>query len=279
MPFVPGDEVGELSVARPVRLHNQMPIATFFWAEDGGPIRTIIDGRKTRPTGTLPLIKAGFRSMPWDSTWEELAMQMADISSRVDYALAQPHRIEISVQGNRGKPLIYFPDLLLRTHRSFLQELQSGSPFSSVCAVPSTQVVSAYELETIVIEIKADFDPRDDDPVYQRKLKIAKELYLRRGFHFFEIRATKHLKAEFSKVARLMDWRKLATADIHDELACLGAFNGARVTSRARLERALGGGQYGRAKLNALHYRQFVSIDLTEGILPSSNVWLLGNAA
>ncbi|MGR9470607.1 hypothetical protein [Rhizobium leguminosarum] len=259
---------------RPTRFHNRAPIATVFWAHDGGPIRTIIDGRKTRPTGLFPSIKAGFRSMPWDSLLEEQVMQLADISSRIGYLLAQPHRIEIQVRNNRGKPLTYFPDLLLRAHRSVVKELHAGKAFCDIAAVPHASPLSDYELETVIVEVKADVDPRDGDDNYRDKLKFAKQVYGRRGFHFFELRASKHLKPSFVRLARLMDWRKNVALDIHDEEACLDAFAGSSKTQRWRVEDALGGGSMGRVKLNGLHYRGFVSIDLRMGQVDEADVWL-----
>ncbi|ANM04625.1 hypothetical protein AMC78_CH02538 [Rhizobium phaseoli] len=259
---------------RLTRFRNLAPIATVFWAQNGGPIRTIIDGRKTRPTGLFPSIKAGFRSMPWDSLLEQQVMQLADISSRVGYLLAQPHRIEIHVRKNRGKPLTYFPDLLLRVHPSVVSELSAGKAFCDIAVVPHASPLSDYELETIIIEVKADVDSRDDDDKYQDKLKFAKEVYSRRGFHFFELRASKHLKPGTLRLARLMDWRKNVTLDIHDERACLDVFGGFSKTQRWRLEHALGGGNLGRVKLNGLHYRGFVSIDLRMGQVDEADVWL-----
>lgn len=275
--FGPDEFGGDVTIPSPRRLHNQPPIAVVYWAEDGGPVRTILDGRKSRPTGTFPSIKAGFRSMPWDSFLEEQVMQMADISSRVSYVLAQPHRIEIMVRKNRGKPLVYFPDLLLLVHPSFLADLLNGMTFSDAAAVPFAQPLAEHELVTLIVEVKADVDPRDGEEGYQDKLDFAKEVYSRRGFHFFELRESAHLKPWFVRLARLMDFRKKVVINDHDEDVCLEVFNGGTKSVRWRLEEALGSGPLGRAKLHGLHYRQFVSIDFTRGIIADAPVWLRTN--
>ncbi|MGG6895870.1 hypothetical protein [Rhizobium sp. BR 315] len=261
--------------ASSVPVIHSRPIASVFWAENGGPIRTIIDGRKTRPTGFFRSIKGGSRSMPWDSFLEERTMQLADLSSRVHYLLAQPHRIEVAVRGNRGRPLVYFPDLLLRTETSFARDLDAGMSFVDGAAVPTSRQVPDQELETVIIEVKADVDPRDEDERYQTKLEFVKEVYRRRGFRFFVIRDSKHLRSAFIRTVRLIDWRKSVVIDFWDEQRCLDVFGGGSVAARWQLERALGGGILGRAKLHGLHYRGFVSVDLRSGVVDDAPVYLL----
>ncbi|MFP3546914.1 hypothetical protein SB748_26120 [Rhizobium sp. SIMBA_035] len=202
-------------------------------------------------------------------------MQLADLSSRVHYVLAQPHRMEIKVRGNRGRDLIYFPDLMLRTDPSFVGDLRSGARFIDAVAAPTSHRLPKREWETVIIEIKADVDPRDEDEAYRAKLEFAKEVYSRKGFHFFEIRASAHLMSSFARTARLMDWRKNVAIDEFDFLACRSAFSTGLVSTRGVLERALGGGAHGRVKLHGLHYRQLVSVDLHRGLDSAAAVYLM----
>ncbi len=239
------------------------PIATLYWAEDGGPVRTILDGAKTRPTGFTPMIKGGFRTMPWDSFWEERAMQLADISSRVHYLLAQPHRLEIGVRGNRGRKLIYFPDILMKVDPSFVEDLKAGVRFIDAIRTPTSVRLPQSDWEILIIEIKADVDSRDNKVSYRQKLELADEVYARRGWHFMELRESAHFKSKFLKTARLWDSRKQVALDELDLEMCRRAFNGGATTTLGRLEHALGGGQIGRAKALGLHYRQVISIDLS----------------
>lgn len=251
------------------------PIATLYWASDLGPIRTIIDGKRTRPTGFIPSIKGGFRCMPWESQWEERAIQLADISSRVHVLLAQPHRLEIRVRGNRGRPLTYFPDLLLKVDPGFVEELRAGVRFIDAIRAPTSERLPEREWETLILEIKADLDPRDDKLEYRQKLEFANEVYERRGWHFFEIRESIHLKSPFLKTARILDWRKMVAIDEVDRQACRSAFASGPVITLRRLEGALGGGSFGRVKAIGLHYRQIVSIDLRDGLTDAATVYLV----
>ncbi|MBY3568955.1 Tn7 transposase TnsA N-terminal domain-containing protein [Rhizobium laguerreae] len=254
---------------------RQQPIAELFWAADFGPVRTIIDGAKTRPTGFIPTVKGGFRTMPWDSQLEERAMQLADISSRVYFLLAQPHRMEIKVRGNRGSPLTYFPDLLVKVDPSLVEDLLSGARFIDAIRTPAADRLPPREWETVILEIKADVDPRDGKPRYREKLEFAKEVYQRRGWHFLELRESAHLKSKFVKTARFLDWRKQVALDEFDLQTCRAAFAGGSVTTLEHLERSLGGGNFGRVKAFGLHYRQIISIDLSGGIAEGATVYLM----
>jgi len=270
------EDLDEEVVPAPLEVRrNFMPIAEIYWAKDGGPIRTIIDGAKRVPSGFLPVIKSGFRAMPWDSALEEQVMQMADICSRVHYQLAQPHRLEIRVRGNKGHPLKYFPDVLMKVDPSFLDDLLNEVRFADAVKVPARERLRNQEWETIIIEVKADVDSRDGDERYRTKLEFAKEVYRRRGWHFFEIRESAHLRSPFVKTARFMDWRKRVAIGEVDFQACRAAFGAKGATTLGRLEDALGGGNNGRVKAIGLHYRQIVSIDLRNGLTRDAVVYLV----
>ncbi|MBB5255993.1 hypothetical protein [Rhizobium leguminosarum] len=266
-------------VPQDVRPNTLDVVAKLFWAENGGPIRTIIDGRKTRPTGTFHAIKGGARAMPWESKLERTAMCLADFSTRVHYLLAQPHRLEISVRGNRGRPLIYFPDLLLQVHPSFVEDLRRGMPFSQAACKAANRDVPPHRLQNLLLEIKADKDPRDDDPAYQHKLRLAQELYHRRGFAFFTIRQSVHLDKQFTAIARRGDLHKYSTLDECDFATCLAHFGERNTVPLASLQQAFGDGPSAQAKVVALHYRRFISIDLTAGPNSGSPVHLIDQGA
>ncbi|MGO6924805.1 hypothetical protein ACCS55_09120 [Rhizobium ruizarguesonis] len=249
-------------------------IARILTAADGGPVRRIIDGRHTRPTGTFPSMKSGI-TMPWESRLERVAFQMADVSSRVDTWLAQPHRLEIMVRG-RGAPLYYFPDMMLQVLPSFASDLARGMPFCEAAARPLMQRASRRQrLQTIIIEIKEDVDPRDGDENYRQKLVLAQEIYRRRGFKYFEFRRKKHFTYKVSETFRRLNFDKWVAIDAYDEHLCLEFFKNRSPKQYWRVARALGGGPFGRAKLHALHARGFVSIDLNAGLKGNSAVWLL----
>ncbi|MBB4067240.1 hypothetical protein [Gellertiella hungarica] len=254
---------GEAETCRAEPPVGRHAVARMYWAEHGGPIRTIIDGRKTRPTGTFRSMKGGGRSMPWDSKHERTAMRLADLSSRVQFLLAQPHRLEILVRGNGGRPLIYFPDLLLKVHPSFLHDLQSGMPYAEAALMPCAANIRPHHLKTLIVEVKADADSRDTDPKYARKLELAKEVYSRRGFSFVTVRESQHLPKRPSLVARYADLHKFVVLDARDYQSCLTCFGGRHTQTEEALIAALGGGPSGYARLIALHYRRFVSIEFS----------------
>jgi len=249
-------------------------IARICWASDGGPVRRIINGRHTKPTGTFPSIKSGM-TLPWESPLEREAFQIADASSRVDSWLSQPHRLEMMVRG-RGAPLLYFPDMMLKARASFVIDLQKGMSFSEAAATPLTARPSKFEpLLTVIIEIKENVDPRDDDAAYRQKLSLAKDVYRLNGFKFFELRRKKHFKQGVIETVRRVNFDKWVAIDAYDEHLCQGVFKKVGPKQYWRVAKALGGGPFGRAKLHALHSRGFVSIDLNSGLDGNTNVWIL----
>jgi hypothetical protein len=248
-------------------------VAIIRWSSDGGPVRRIINGRHTKPTGTFPSIKSGI-TMPWESRLERVAFQMADASSRVDTWIAQPHRLEIRVRG-KAAPLIYFPDMMVKARASLVADLQRGVSFSEAIAKPLMGKRLKERLQTIIIEIKENVDPRDDDDIYQQKLGLAKEIYRRRGFKFFELRRKKHFTFEMIDTVRRLNFDKWVAIDAYDEHLCQNEFRGDGPKQYWRLAKALGEGPFGRAKLHALHARGIVSIDLNDGLKGNTNVWLL----
>ncbi|ANP86057.1 hypothetical protein [Rhizobium leguminosarum] len=264
------------NVSTTVEERSAGTIARILWASDGGPVRRIINGRQTKPTGTFPSIKAGM-TMPWESRLERIAFQMADASSRIDMWLAQPHRLEMMVRG-RGAPLLYFPDMMLKARTSLGIDLQRGMSFSEAAAKPVGRGAKEH-LQTIILEIKEDVDPRDGDEAYQQKLVLAKEVYRRRGFKFFELRRKKHFTYEVIETVRRLNFDKWVAIDAYDEHLCQNEFKSDGPKQYWRLAKALGDGPFGRAKLHALHSRGFVSIDLNTGLKGNTNVWLLEREA
>src|SRR5689334_5958783 len=99
-------------------LDRHLPLlhARIVWSEDGGPLRTVIDGRKRHPTGKVGSgsVKTGFRSLPLESvTCEGNVFHIAEASTAVLEIISQPHRLEMYLEG-RPKPLLYFPDIFMR---------------------------------------------------------------------------------------------------------------------------------------------------------------------
>ncbi len=252
--------------------------ARIVWAEDGGPIRRIINGRHDRPTGFVVLRKGGLRALPWDSrSCEKPALQLSGLSSRVVSLLAQPHRLEIRLQGERT--LKYIPDLMLKVHPSFLQDLKNGRTFTDTAVIPSSQVVSLNQASIVILEMKNDNDPRDGDLAYKRKLELANIVYEQMGITFLTLRRAQHLnRKQHIHAARIILADQLVVLTTRDYATCVAAFNGRKSLSYQMAANALGPGPLGRAKLHALHCRQFVSIDLRNGLTSHVPVWLMEQA-
>ena len=153
-------------------------------SEEGGPLRRILSGGRPSRTGFYSARKSQGRHLPWESRPAELpAIQLCDISWRVASVMSQPHRLDIFVRG-QAVPLHYIPDLELTVEPSFAQEICSGVPLAvAAIAWDPRPVLSASDVR-LVIEIKNDDDPRNDDRQYQSKIKLAKEVYGKFGYYF-----------------------------------------------------------------------------------------------
>ncbi|ABE62187.1 hypothetical protein Nham_1363 [Nitrobacter hamburgensis X14] len=121
--------------------------ATIVRAPGWQPIRTFVQYAQRKPVGTFVSRKSN-RVFPWEGYGERHLMWISEADTTVERFLAQPHRLEIRVEGNE-KPLYYFPDLLRR--------LEDGT--------------------TEIIEVKQRDDEIEKDPDYAFKLKKAKRIY------------------------------------------------------------------------------------------------------
>lgn len=80
--------------------------ARIVFSTTGGPLRTIITGTKCHPTGIYHSVKTG-HAQPYESQAELLFMQQCEADHNVVAWLAQPHRLEMFVEGEKR---IYLPD-------------------------------------------------------------------------------------------------------------------------------------------------------------------------
>lgn len=89
-------------------------------SETGGPLRTIITGTKRRPTGVYQSVKTG-HTQPYESQTELLFMKLLEADYRVRNWLAQPHRLEMFVE---GETITYFPDFLVAQPEGLLEVIE-----------------------------------------------------------------------------------------------------------------------------------------------------------
>lgn len=249
-------------------------MARIVTSNDGGPIRTVIDGRRRHATGTFSCVKAGFRALPVESlSCEKTALQIAEVSSAVLEIMAQPHRLEMYLEG-QSRPWIYFPDTLLRVEADLAQDLRDGIPF--------VQAATAWRprkrlrgWQWVMLEVKSDTDRRSTDPAYLAKIRLAKRVYGRMGFQFHTIVQSfdiGKLPEAVSDVA-FDSLAEVCSRDISAVVRSLSQTGG--YGTYGVLSDLLGSGHAGRARLHALHVRRIISIDLASPLVPSTRVRLI----
>lgn len=258
-------------------------VATITYADDGGPLRTIISGRRRHPTGRMLSIKAGHRSMPWESFRAELPLlKLCEACGAVHALMVQPHRLEMSVTGEVRK-WVYFPDMVVRVDRSFADAVCAGTPFiHAVASWRPTAPGALRHAETVefVIEAKDDDDPRMHDGLYREKLELARQAYAMRGWRFAQVVRSVDLESRIPIMKAIHDI-------VLDRLTSVGAGDVAvasdliarqgGIASYGDLIAALGPAPVGRAKAHALHVRRVVAIELSKGISESSRVRLIAD--
>jgi hypothetical protein len=243
-----------------VRLGFEGIVARIVMSADGGPIRRILTGRSTRPTGTFTSIKAGGRAMPHESVEGELkAMWIAETATSVRRLLAQPHRLEITVSG-RSRPLLYFPDLLLEMDKAAASRIVGGQPFARAMFAAPEKTGGEYT-RSVVLEIKTEADRRTEDAEYLLKLDLARKVYKRLGVDFAVVRTDPALSArDLSAVKRVVMNRHVAIDARDIEIAASRVQNGP--VTLVDLAASLGPSHLGISKVFALHVRRVISIDL-----------------
>lgn len=230
----------------------------------------------TKPTGTFVSLKGGSRAMPWESMKCELpALELAEVASPVVSLMAQPHRLELFVRRRRD-PLIYFPDLELTVESSLYSRLMAPRPFAEALLQWRPDPGRSTGYRTVVVEVKDDDDPRNDDPEYQRKLSLAAKVYRGLGFGFLVIVRSHDLACvdlDLVHNVALENYTKVSPIDVDVCMRWLSSSGG--VGRLGGLVMRLGGGATGREKAAALHVRRVISVDLSQGFLPSTPVSLL----
>lgn len=258
------------------RTYRPEVVARIVRSTDGGPLRQIAKGRSTRPTGTFVAVKAGGRAMPWESMKCELpVLELAEVASSVVDLMAQPHRLELFVRGKR-RPLVYFPDFELTVEPTLYSRLMAKEPFAQAVLEWRPDQHRRGEYRKVVIEVKDDADPRNDDREYQTKLRLAASVYQKIGIGFvIAIRSQDIECVDLNLVHRIaLDrYTAISATDVHRSVEYLQTSGGRGVFGR--LVEELGGGRFGRAKAAALHVRRMISVDIRQGLHRDAPVSLL----
>lgn len=258
-------------------LEDHQIFARIFVAEDGGPIRTLITGREHHATGRFVSVKAGHRALPWESLRGELpALELMEAAPPVHRMMAQPHRLEMIIEGVPA-PLVFFPDLRLTVDARFASALAGGVPFLLACAEWRPDASTAGDTRELIVEVKTANDPRNADPVYQSKLALAEEVYGRIGWQFFQFVDPTGLG--YSRIAHavreiVLDHDVIVSP--HEVHLAQKALSDGPVTLDAVLD-ALGGNVAAIQKACALHVRRLLCIDIAGRLAPESMVFPMGS--
>jgi hypothetical protein len=214
--------------------------------------------------------------MPWESMKCELpALELAEVASPVVSLMAQPHRLELFVRRRRD-PLNYFPDLELTVESSLYSRVMAAQPFAQAMLQWRPDQGGSIGYRTVVVEVKDDDDPRNDDAEYQRKLCLAAKVYRGLGIGFLVIVRSRDLACVDLNLVReiaLENYTAVSSIDVGICIRWLSSSGG--VGRLGGLVTRLGGGATGREKAAALHVRRVVSVDLSQGFLPSTPVSLM----
>ncbi len=214
--------------------------------------------------------------MPWESVRCELPMlRLAELGSPIVSLLCQPHRLEMEVTG-RPRPLIYFPDLLLTVERSFADALSQGAPFGSAILEWRPDAVLQNQVCKLVVEVKDDDDPRNEDDEYQNKLDLARELYRKMGMSFVTVLRSRDLECVDLQRLEEIALDSLTSVNDHDIHTAGSCFGSDAKSDFGTLVEVLGGGHIGRAKAIALHVRRVISIELKLPLSQTTAVWRMG---
>lgn len=263
---------GEL-LSRQLHLDDHDIFARVFVAEGGGPIRTIITGREHHATGRFVTVKAGHRALPWESRFGELPMlKIVEVASAVQTVMAQPHRLEMILEGV-DEPLVYFPDLHLHVDARFAAALRRGVPFAKACAEWRPDAASEAETRELIVEIKTATDRRNDDPVYQSKLSLAAEVYDRIGWQFVQV--IDPTGEGYPRIAHAVHEIALdhdVVVEPYEVQRVLDLLSDGPQMLAAVTE-VLGGTVAAVQKASALHVRRLLCIDLVGRLAPDSTVY------
>lgn len=254
-----------------------------YRAEDAGPIRFGVTGRKRNTTHVYNSIKVPNHILPAESDAELQVMLLLDVSTSALTYMAQPHTLVFPRVGRKGK-WRYTPDLEVIVPRWFVRQLEMGVPFALAALKLPQRRAEADDLVVLVLEVKGASKYVDlskniaDQPEdlararkraakkedYEAKLGEAEKIYRDIGYHFYLVEDLRDLDsfnllhlpsilmddgAKITQRTTNLAWRHLQR--------CGG------LTTYAGMIGALGGGPFGREAANCLHIRGHIWIDLS----------------
>jgi len=248
--------------------HALHVITTIIETDCKGPVRLQVVGNKTKITGKEAFVKAGYRSMPFESEKGELpAMRLAEVCPRILSFISQPHTLRLEIPSLEAT-YHYTPDLLSWCEPSLIIELQEGTSFHECTLKPFRRRIEIREALPMVFEVKRDDDSSLHDPAYKKLMEIVKQVYANRGVAFKVLRESDDLITPMMPTLIRMTTPKFVVCDDRDRSVCNGLFTKDGWASLRSLISALGA-----AKVDSLHLHRYVSIDLSRPISNETRVW------
>jgi hypothetical protein len=207
--------------------------ATLIERVDGGPMRTVLDASPKRAVGWYASQKNGGGQFH-ESRNERNAFYLAEVATRVVGYRAQPHTLEIIID---GKVRTYTPD---REDR-----------------------LSDGRIE--IIEVKGDYNA-ERDPQYHAKLEVARIVYARLGWSF-RILEQAEIEAQpcFNAVEYIQSLRSTVIMQI-DEDRVIQRLASSSVVTLSEIRGLWGTPILGFAKMCALMVKRTISIDFESGL-------------
>lgn len=228
--------------------------AQFSWAElsasatlvvtpSGGPIRTIVTGRRHITTGSYASVKAG-RPCPFEGMNERAFLMHCEVDTEVIDYRSQPFRFEFVVD---GKKRTYIADCV--------------------------RLLTGEQLE--VVEVKKDLRAFKD-PDYSLKIDCVAEICRQLGWQFRLVFEDDLFlpRTRFRAIEEIQSWR-LTAYDEADVYCVMRGLENAGVERLGSLAEMLAPSQLGRAKLKAMMVHRLVAIDLASPLSDDSAVRLI----
>ncbi|MGO6941266.1 hypothetical protein [Rhizobium johnstonii] len=246
----------------------------FAKSKDGSPVRWVANGHRTHVVGLTPLNKCRHLGLPWESRPVELvALKMLAACSRVAEVVSQPLSLFFGVRGIKTQ-FRYTPDTTVWVHHSFRDELAAGKPLHEIVATPFCKALRRSDAVEVTLELKSDEDKSLDDDVDQVKRDMVATIYAHVGKDLFLLKRSKHIDERFTALVMELHLAAHDRVGPLDKARCALAFGENRVLPFGTLSAELGGQPSGERMVKALHYKEFVSIDLSAGLHPLTPVWI-----
>lgn len=227
----------------PLSWESLSATATLVLTPSGGPIRTIVTGRRLTTTGAYASRKAG-RALPYESMNERAFFMHSEVDTDVVDYRAQPFRFEFILDGQK---------------RTYI--------------VDCVRLLAGGEVE--VVEIKNDRRALKD-PDYRLKLEAVRLICHRIGWRFRVVFKPALFEPEetYRSIVDIQSWAftEVTSADVFgvvDQLDRHGAM------ALGRLAEQLGERSLGVAKLKAMMVGRIVRLDLASPLNNETRVELV----